>query len=120
MRAFANRFADNLVHELHHRSFWIISVQVGARFDVLERFEGAVGLEDFFESFRADAVESFHGAQDLRTRHEDPLSRFVEQLRGELAPSGVKQIVSREDDGVLLDLDGQDMVLEDEPAGKHA
>ena len=115
-RALVNRFADDLVDELHDRRVGIVGVQVGARFDVLERFEGAVGLEDFVEGFRADAVERFHRAQDLRARHEDPLGGLVEQLRGELAPGRVKQIVGREDDGVLLDLDRQDMVLEDEPA----
>ena len=89
-RAFVNRFTDDLVNEFHDRCVGIVSVQVRARFDVLKRFEGAVGLENFVERFRADAVECFHCAQDLGARHEDPLSRLVEQLRGELAPGRVK------------------------------
>ena len=83
-RAFVDRFADDLVDELHHRRFGIVGVQVGAGLDVLERFEGAIGLEDFVEGFRADAVERFHRAQELRARDEHPFGRFVEQLRGEL------------------------------------
>ena len=89
-RALVDRFANNLVNELYNRRVGIIGVEIGARFDVLQRFEGAVGLENFVERFRADTVESFHRTQDLGARHEDPLSGLVEQLRGELTPGRVK------------------------------
>ena len=71
-RALVDRFADDLVDEFHDRRFGIVGVQVRARFDVLKRFEGAVGLEDFVEGFRADAVERFHGAQDLARAARGP------------------------------------------------
>ena len=115
-RALVDRFADDLVDEFYDRRFGVIGVQVGARLDVLKRFEGAIGLEDFVERFRADAVERFHGAQDLRARDEDPFGGLVEELRGELSPGRVKQIVGREHDRVFLDLDRQDVMLENETA----
>ena len=81
-------------------------------------FERAIGLEDFVERFRADAVERFHRAQNLRARHQHPFGRFLQQLRGELAADRVKQIVGRENDRVLLHLDRQNVMLENEPAGQ--
>ena len=83
-------------------------------------FEGAIGFEDFVEGLGADAVERFHGAEDLAARDEDPFRRLVEKLGGEFAAGRVEQIVGREDDGVLLDLDRQNVVLKNEAAGQRA
>ena len=115
-RALEDRFANDLVHEFHDRRFRIVRVQVGARFDVLQCFERAIRFQDFVERFRADAVERFHRAQNLRARHEHPFGRFLQKLRRELAADRVKQIVGREHDRVFLHLDRQDVMLENEPA----
>ena len=71
-RAFVDRFANDLVHELHHRRFGIVGIQVGAGLGILQRFERAIRLQDFVEGFRADAVERFHRAQKLRRAARAP------------------------------------------------
>ena len=87
-----------------------------AHLDVLRAFERAIRLQDFIESLRADAVDGFHGAQDLRARHEHPFGRAFQKLRRELPPDRVEQIVGREHDRLVLHLDRQDVMLENEPA----
>ena len=76
-RALDDRFANDLIHELHDGRVRIVGVEIGARFDILQRFERAIGLEDLVERFRADAVERFHRAQNLTARHQHPFRRFL-------------------------------------------
>ena len=79
-----NRFPNNLIHELDHRCFRIVGIEIGTCFDILEGFERAVGFQDFVERFRADAVERFHRAQDLSAGHEHPFGRLRQKLRSKL------------------------------------
>ena len=73
--AFHDRFTNDLVDELHHRRFRIVGVQIHALFRILQRIERSARLQNFVERFRADAVERFHRAQNLRARNQDPFDR---------------------------------------------
>ena len=81
---FDDGLANNLVYEFDDGRLRIVRIQVGARLSVLQHLEGAVRLQNFIESFRADAIESLDCAQELRTRHEHPFRRLLQELRSKL------------------------------------
>ena len=74
--ALDDRLANDLVDELHHGSFGVVRGQVRACFPILQHFESTVGFQNLIECFRADAVERFHGAQNLPARHQHPFRRL--------------------------------------------
>ncbi len=83
-RALHDRFANNLVHEFHHRRFRIVRADVGCGFAFLQNFEVALRFENLVERFRANAVERFHRAEELPARHQHPFGRLFQKLAGEL------------------------------------
>ena len=86
---------------------------------VLQHLEGAIRLKNFVECFRADAVESFHRAQNLRARHQHPFGRLFQKLRGELAANRIEKIVGRQHDRIFLHLDRQNVMLKNKTARQN-
>src|SRR5262249_55801423 len=113
-----DRFTGYLIHELNHRRFRVVSTNVRRGLAFLQDLESAIGLENFIERLRAHSVECLHRAKKLRARHQYPFRRFLQKLSNELATSRVKKIVGRKNNGILLLLDRQNLMLKNK-AGRQ-
>ena len=118
-RALENCFANDLVYKFHHGRLGIIGIYLDGGLTIIQYVQGASGLQDLIESFRPDAIEGFHRAQNLRARHQHPFGRLFQKLRCELAANGIEKIISRQDDRIFLHLDGQNVMLKYKTTRQH-
>src|SRR5438874_9901266 len=122
-RAFHDRFADDLVYELHNGGFRIVGIEFDGGLGVLQCLERTVRLKDLVESLRTDSIERFHCPQKLRTRHQHPFHRLFQQLRCELAADRIEKVVRRQHDrsagGGFLHFDRQNVMLKHKTARQN-
>src|ERR1051326_52035 len=108
--------ANDLVYEFHYRSLGIIRANIGGGFTFLQNLEGPIRFQNFVERFRPHAIARLHPPEQLAPPPQHPFRRFFQELTRQLTADLVKRIVGCQNHRVLLDLNGQDMVLKNKPA----
>ena len=115
---FAQCFAEDLVHEIHHRGFFLLLVELGHLLLVFIGGGGVAAFEELVELLRSDSVALAQTLEDAVAGADGPGDGRRHFAPHGLAGFEVEGIVGHQADPILVDAPGEEPVAQGELGGE--